>query len=146
MLPFCRFRRQRCIKIPCPKDPDFYTLLALKTAKGQHLPALEVYTNQSPMVPKEEEPPKKPQESADSYGFLRKSVVFCENLRLPNIGGGPNTVSESTVSNTELSEFFCPHRVPGGESSVSSSQPIICEPKQTHRVLPRTHRVCLKTQ
>ena len=33
------------------------------------------------------------------------------------IGDGPNTVSESTVSNTELSEFFCPHRVPGGELS-----------------------------
>ena len=32
----------------CPKDPDFYTLLALKTAKGQRLAALEVYKNQSP--------------------------------------------------------------------------------------------------
>ena len=29
------------------------------------------------------------------------------------IGNGPNTVSESTVSDTELSEFFGPHRVPG---------------------------------
>ena len=47
VLPFCRFQRQRCIKILCPKDPDFYTLLALKTAKGQHLPALVVYKNQS---------------------------------------------------------------------------------------------------
>ena len=44
VLPFCRFQRQRCIKILCPKDPDFYTPLALKTAKGQHLPALVVYT------------------------------------------------------------------------------------------------------
>ena len=48
VLPFCRFQRQRCIKILCPKDPDFYTPLALKTAKGQHLPALVVYKNQSP--------------------------------------------------------------------------------------------------
>ena len=48
VLPFCRFQRQRCIKILCPKDPDFYTPLALKTAKGQHLPALEVYKNPSP--------------------------------------------------------------------------------------------------
>ena len=47
-LPFCRFQRQRCIKILCPKDPDFYTPLALKMAKGQRLPALEVYKNQSP--------------------------------------------------------------------------------------------------
>ena len=50
VLPFCRFQRQRCIKILCPKDPDFYTPLALKTAKGQHLPALVVYKNQSPNV------------------------------------------------------------------------------------------------
>ena len=49
MLPFCRFQRQRCIKILCPKDPDFYTPLALKTAKGQHLPALVVYKNLSPI-------------------------------------------------------------------------------------------------
>ena len=33
------------------------------------------------------------------------------------IGNGPNTVSESTVSNTELSEFFAPHRVSGSELS-----------------------------
>ena len=50
VLPFCRFQRQRCIKILCPKDPDFYTPLALKTAKRQHLPALEVYKNQSPRM------------------------------------------------------------------------------------------------
>ena len=48
MLPFCRSQRQRCIKILCPKDPDFYKPLALKAANGQHLPALEVYKNQSP--------------------------------------------------------------------------------------------------
>ena len=48
VLSFCRFQRQRCIKILCPKDPDFYTPLALKTAKGQHLPALVVYKYQSP--------------------------------------------------------------------------------------------------
>ena len=49
VLPFCRFQRQRCIKILCPKDPDFYMPLALKTAKGQHLPALVVYKDQSPI-------------------------------------------------------------------------------------------------
>ena len=41
------------------------------------------------------------------------------------VGGGPNTVSESTVSNTELSEFFRPHRLPG-RSSVSSSAYYMC--------------------
>ena len=50
VLPFCRFQRQRCIKILCPKDPHFYTPLALKTAKGQHLPALVVYKNPSPNI------------------------------------------------------------------------------------------------
>ena len=44
-------------------------------------------------------------------------------------GNWPNTVSESKVSNTELSQFFGPHRVPG-ESSVSSSQPIIKSPQR----------------
>ena len=48
MLPFCRFQRQRSIKVRVLRAQDFYTPLALKTAKGQHLPALEVYKNQSP--------------------------------------------------------------------------------------------------
>ena len=48
VLPFCRFQRQRCIKIRVLSAQDFYTPLALQTAKGQHLPALEVYKNQSP--------------------------------------------------------------------------------------------------
>ena len=34
-----------------------------------------------------------------------------------SFGNGPNTVSESTVSSTELSEFFGPHRVTGSELS-----------------------------
>ena len=50
VLPFCRFQRQRCIKIRVLRAQDFYTPLALKTAKGQHLPALEVYKNQSPRI------------------------------------------------------------------------------------------------
>ena len=47
VLPFCRFQRQRCIKIRVLRAQDFYTPLALKTANGQHLPALVVYKNQS---------------------------------------------------------------------------------------------------
>ena len=41
-----------------------------------------------------------------------------------------------TVSNTELSEIFCPHRVSGRELSelLSASQPITCVPERTHRV------------
>ena len=59
---------------------------------------------------------------------LRASVTNSqvEQQDNPNlhIGNRRNTVSESTVSNAELSEFLCPHRVLWGESSVSSSQPI----------------------
>ena len=87
--------------------------------------------------------------------FPRKILENCPlpgpnppNLVLPlffrtmhRIGNGPNTVSESTVSNTELNEFFGPHRVPAERNSVSSFQPSICVPKRTHRVFPRTHRV-----
>ena len=43
MLPFCLLQCQRCIKIRVLRAQDFYTPLALKTAKGQHLQALEVY-------------------------------------------------------------------------------------------------------
>ena len=48
VLPFLIIQRQRCIRILCPKDSEFYTPLALNRQKGQHLPALEVYKNQSP--------------------------------------------------------------------------------------------------
>ena len=61
------------------------------------------------------------------------------------VGNRPNTVSGSTVSNTELSEFFGLTEFRGA-SSVSSFQPFICVPKRTHRVFRRTHRVCPKTQ
>ena len=50
VLPFLTIQRQWCIKILCPEDPDFYTPLALNCHKGLHLPALEVYKNQSPSV------------------------------------------------------------------------------------------------
>ena len=43
------------------------------------------------------------------------------------VGNGPNTVSESTASNTELSDFLALTEF-RGENSVSSSQPIICVP------------------
>ena len=34
LLPFLTIQRQRCIKILCPKDPEFYTPLALTCQKG----------------------------------------------------------------------------------------------------------------
>ena len=72
-------------------------------------------------------------------------MVKCTGRGLVVIGNGPNTVSESTVSNTELSEFFGLTEFRGA-NSVSSFQPIVGVPKRTHRVFRRTHRVCPKTQ
>ena len=46
----------------------------------------------------------------------RASFMLISHM-LTFLGDGPNTVSESTVSDTELSEFFGPQRVPGGELS-----------------------------
>ena len=59
---------------------------------------------------------RKPQEIADWAPSLGPSPlarpyleVGIGHLRLVNFGNGPNTVSGSTVSNTELSEFFWAH-------------------------------------
>ena len=46
--------------------------------------------------------------------------------QLAQLGDGPNTVSESTVSNTKLSEFFGPHRVLGRELSEFLSADSLC--------------------
>ena len=57
---------------------------------------------------------------------------WISSLRNPhNLRNGPNTVLESTVSKTELSEFFRPHWVPA----------FYYLPKRPHRVWRRTHRV-----
>ena len=45
---------------------------------------------------------------------------------LENVEDGQNTVSESTVSNTELGEFSCPRRVPGRELSELLSAHYLC--------------------
>ena len=79
---------------------------------------------------------RKPQETADFRRKPQKTADFCRKRFLPFVvsllarsyvnlrklptdsvfcGDGLNTVSESTVSSTELSEFFWPGRVPGGE-------------------------------
>ena len=91
--------------------------------------------------------PQRPKESkTEAKASVNQPSLIGNTGRIRSlIGNRSNTVSESTVSNTELSEFFGPHRVPG-ESSVSSSQPIICVLKRTHRVFCRTHRVRRRTQ
>ena len=61
-----------------------------------------------------------------------------------HLGDGPNTVLESTVSNTGLSEFFGLTEFRGA-NSVSSSQPIIfCAKANSPSFFCRTHRVCPK--
>ena len=55
-----------------------------------------------------------------------------KDLHCKEIGNGPNTVSESTVSNTELSKFFGPHQVPGRELSEFLSA-YYWGAKKTHR-------------
>ena len=48
-----------------------------------------------------------------NFFFRGRKLAKIRNV----IGDGPNTVSESTVSNTELIEFFGPHQLPGRELS-----------------------------
>ena len=60
----------------------------------------------------------------------------CCCFSLGKIGNGPNTVSESTVSNTKLSEFFGSDRVPGRELSELPSAYDLCA-KATHRVFAK---------
>ena len=50
MLPFFDNSAPAVYKIQGPWAQDFYTPLALNCQKGQHLPALEVYKNQSPTM------------------------------------------------------------------------------------------------
>ena len=50
------------------------------------------------------------------------------------IGDGPNTVSEGTASNTKLSEFRCPHQVPGRELSELLSANHLCAKARSPRL------------
>ena len=64
-----------------------------------------------------------------------------------NFGDGLNAASRRARFQTPSSvSFFLALTKFRGESSVSSSWPIICVPKRTHRVFRRTHRVCHRTQ
>ena len=64
--------------------------------------------------------------SVQSYYRGSVPVSVLEKRFWQFFGNGPNTVPESTVSNTELSEFFCPHRVPGRELSEFLSAYYLC--------------------
>ena len=60
-------------------------------------------------------------------------------------GNGPNTVSESTASNTELSEFFGAHWVPGSELSKFLSAYYLCVKANSPSFAELTE-FCRKTQ
>ena len=82
-----------------------------------------------------QEPEGEPDRGLDPHrawdrDVLRRRDHETEKLRFQT----PNSVSF-----LGLTEFR-------GANSVSSSQPIICVPKRTHRVFRRTHRVCPETQ
>ena len=49
-----------------------------------------------------------------------------KKLTIWSVGDSPNTVSEGTVSNTELTEFFGDHRVPGRELNECRSANYLC--------------------
>ena len=62
-------------------------------------------------------------------------------------GNGPNTVSESTVSNAELSEHFRGSLSSGERAQWVPLSLLVGVPKRTHRVFfRRAHRVCRKTR
>ena len=63
----------------------------------------------------------------------------------PMIGARLHTVLESTVSSTELSEFFVLHRVLGRELSEFFSADYLCAKANSPR-FSKTHRVCCRTQ
>ena len=69
------------------------------------------------------------------WKFATKFASECECDGLVHSGSdhrgnsfrnGPNAVSESTVSNAELSEFFGPHQVPGTELGEFLSAYYLC--------------------
>ena len=61
--------------------------------------------------------------AASPWDARRGILTLPEGAFLRN---GPNAVSESTVSNTELSEFFGPHWVPGRELGELLSAYYLC--------------------
>ena len=65
-------------------------------------------------------------ESATRVPRIVQTLFRTRGNSLKRVGDRPNTVPESTVSNTELSEFFCPHRVPGTELNEFLSAYYLC--------------------
>ena len=102
-------------------------------------------------------PMKTRQMGAIPPSAIRSFVVACLSWAVP-LGWWPSGALEEDTSETGRiqfrgARFQTPNSVSFSgltefweASSVSSSQPIICVPKRTHRVFCRTHRVCRGTQ
>ena len=137
-MEFLENRRSCENQKPPRKLPEKWTFLSLAFYNA---PSLDTVNQNISGYSENKDRKSEEIEKNRDIGTNRGDTPFLSRIR-----NRPNTVSESTVSNTELSEFFGPHRVPG-ENSLSSSQPIICVPKRTHRVFFRkAHRVCRRTR
>ena len=89
-----------------------------------HFWAVQRYARYKLSGPKSRDWWEKNLEGLKSCVWLPK---FCRTHYYVKLGDGPNTVSGSTASNTELSEFFCLHRVPVRELSEFLSAYYLCE-------------------
>ena len=71
--------------------------------------------------------PPRPEIPENTQKITKSPILGWAPKILENIfGNGPNTVSESTVSNTELNEFFCAHRAPKRELNELLSAYYLC--------------------
>ena len=86
VLPFFTIQRQQCIKFRVLRARDFYAPLALNCQKGQHLPALEVYKNQSPKSAPPNRSriasPKGPEKYLDAARQKLPRDTFCRSIAL----------------------------------------------------------------
>ena len=151
-------KRERSVEEPLRSVLDIFGLVAFdieaRSAKKQPLDQKRLYSRDTlSTLPRL--PPENALRTQRSDGLASVIAIFVETGTIASdypkhlvrlfFGNGPNTVSGSTVSNTELSEFFGLPEFRGA-NSVSSFQPIICVQMRTHRVSGRTHRVCRRTQ
>ena len=82
---------------------------------------------------------KKTLRRSNSLFFLSSSYFLVHEG--PKSETGRIRFRRVTVSNTELSEFFCPHRVPGRELREFVSAFCLCGQSELTEFFRRTHRV-----
>ena len=110
----CRFQKVCCPLTKPDQDPE--TSISLVEIRLKALKTHRVTQTQRHTLAERE---------SESQSIAMGHYSIAMPVRL-NLGNGPNTVSESTVSNTELSEFFGAQRVPGSELSEFLSAYYLC--------------------